>query len=352
MTMATVFGVRVAGLASAIPKTSSTVTDVASLFGEEAAQKISTTTGVKTRHIAGKNVCTSDLCVAATEKLLEKLGWERDSIRLIIFVSQTSDYILPATAASIHGRLGLSKACSAFDINLGCSGYVYGLWTIAQLMGSGMFERALLLVGDTSTHLVSERDRSSSPIFGDAGSATALEKDEDAMPMHFDLGTDGSGTEHLIVPAGGSRTPRSSVTAEMLEDKHGNIRSDDNLYMNGTEIFTFTLREVPPMLRRVLDHAQWTIDDVDAFVFHQANLFILKHLTKRMKLDPDKVPLSIEEFGNTSSASIPLTMTHALSDKLRTKTSNLVLAGFGVGFSWGAVTLTCRPMTICDLVVV
>jgi len=352
MAMATVSGVRVAGLASTIPKTSSTVEDMANLFGEEAAKKISTTTGVRTRYIAGKDVCTSDLCVAATEQLLEKLGWERDSISLIIFVSQTSDYILPATAASIHGRLGLSKVCSAFDINLGCSGYVYGLWTIAQLMGSGMFERALLLVGDTSTDLISDRDRSANPIFGDAGTATALEKDTSASPMHFDLGTDGSGTEHLIVPAGGCRTPHSSVTAEMLEDKHGNIRSDDNLYMNGTEIFTFTLREVPPMLRRVLDHAQWTIDDVDAFVFHQANLFMLKHLVKRMKLDKEKVPLSIEEFGNTSSASIPLTMTHAIANRLQNETSRLLLAGFGVGFSWGAVTLTCSPMTVCDLVVV
>ena len=283
MTIATVYGVRIAGLASATPQMRSTVEDVAMEFGEEIAQKISETTGVQTRHIAGETLCTSDLCVAAAEKLLDDLGWESDTISLLIFVSQTHDYILPATAASVHGRLGLPKSCSAFDINLGCSGYVYGLWTISQLMGSGLFNRALLLVGDTSSHLVSTKDRSAAPIFGDAGSATALEKNHNAQPMYFDLGTDGTGTEHLIVPAGGCRIPHSNQTSEMIEDKNGNIRSDNNLYMNGTEIFTFTLREVPPMLRRVMDATQWTFDEVDAFVFHQANLFILNHLVKRMK---------------------------------------------------------------------
>lgn len=352
MVMATVEGVKIVGIVSAIPERQSVVSDIASIFGEETAQKISDATGVRSRHIVDETICTSDLCVPAAKQLLEELDWSPETVSLIIFVSQTPDYVLPATAASIHGRLGLSKNCSAFDINLGCSGFVYGLWTIAQLMGSGMFNRTLLLVGDTSSHLVSDQDRSAIPLFGDAAAVVALEKDNIVDPMHFDLGTDGNGVEHLIVPAGGCRTPYSEVTSQKIEDKNGNIRSQNNLYMNGTEIFTFTLREVPPMLRRVLEIAEWTLDDVDSFVFHQANLFILNYLIKRMKLDNTKVPTSIEDFGNTSSASIPLTMSYKLSERLTNDTSKLVLAGFGVGFSWAAVTLTCLPLSVCKLIYV
>ena len=296
-------------------------------------------------------VCTSDLCEAAARKLLAALNWTPDSVDALIFVSQTPDYLLPATSCSLHGRLRLSKQCAAFDLNLGCSGYVYGLWIASQLVVGGL-KRVLLLVGDTISRIVSPLDRSAVPLFGDAGTATALERDENNMPWVFELGTDGSGQEHLIVPAGGFRHPRTSTTSLRTKREGGNIRSDEDLFMDGAEVFSFTLKVVPPLFKSILTAANWTVDTTDSFVMHQANQFMLQYLAKRMKLPPEKVVLSLGQFGNTSSASIPLALTHSLADRLRESNMRLLLAGFGVGFSWGAVALACGPIVIPELVTV
>lgn len=341
--------VRLAGVASAVPLDTKTVADVAAVFGAEEAQKISDSIGVRQRRVVKGNVCASDLCEAATRELLAKLAWSPDSIQALIFVSQTPDYLLPATSCSLHGRLGLSKQCAAFDVNLGCSGYVYGLWLAAQLVSSGL-KRVLLLVGDTISRIVSPEDRSAAPLFGDAGTATALEADANAVPWFFELGTDGTGAQHLIVPAGGFRTPRTPGTAQRTPREGGNVRSDEDLFMDGAEIFAFTLTEVPKLFKAVLNAANWTIDMPDAFVMHQANQFMLQHLAKRMKLPNDKVVLALENFGNTSSASIPLALTCTLAGRLQSDSVRLVLAGFGVGLSWGAVALTCGPLVAPALI--
>jgi 3-oxoacyl-[acyl-carrier-protein] synthase-3 len=324
---------------------------MAAIFGEDEAQKTSNSTGVRQRHIAPEAICTSDLCEAAAQQLLTELAWAKDSIDALIFVSQTPDYLLPASSCSLHGRLGLSKRCAAFDLNLGCSGYVYGLWVASQLMASGL-HRVLLLVGDTISRIVSPSDRSAAPLFGDAGTATALERCDTETPWVFELGTNGSGQEHLIVPAGGFRYPRTDVTAVRTEREGGNIRSDEDLFMDGAEIFAFSLTEVPRLFAQVLAEAGWTAENTDRFIMHQANQFMLKHLAKRMKLPTEKVVLALEEFGNTSSASIPLAMTHSLAVELREDSLRLLLAGFGVGLSWGAVALSCGPMIMPDLVIV
>lgn len=350
MAIATVSGVRLAGLASAVPETTATVDNVAQIFGEDTAQKIAKNTGVMKRHISSSEMCTSDLCEAAARRLLSDLDWKPDSVDLLVFVSQTSDYRLPATSCVLHGKLGMAKSCAALDVNLGCSGYVYGLWLAGQMMQAGNINRALLLVGDTISRTVAVEDRSAAPLFGDAGTATALEINVNAEPMFFELGTDGTGAESLIIPAGGFRQPSNELTARLMEHEGGNVRSDEHLYMNGADIFAFTLREVPAMLNAVLQQTQWHVDDVDAFVLHQANRFILKHLAKRMKLPTEKVPYTIEEFGNTSSASVPITMTEKLGASLREKQLRLILAGFGVGLSWAAAALTCGPIIISELV--
>jgi 3-oxoacyl-[acyl-carrier-protein] synthase-3 len=346
-----VSGVRLAGIASAVPRSISTVADVAAIFGQDEAQKISDSIGVQQRHVVSEEVCTSDLCEAAARQLLAELGWTTDSVDALIFVSQTPDYLLPATSCSLHWRLGLSKCCAAFDLNLGCSGYVYGLWVASQLMASGL-QRVLLLVGDTISRIVSPRDRSAAPLFGDAGTATALERGEANTPWVFELGTDGSGQEHLMVPAGGFRLPRTSATGMRTEREGGNIRSDEDLFMDGAEIFAFTLNVVPPLFKSVLAAANWTVDMTDGFVMHQANQFMLQHLAKRMKLPSEKVVVALGQFGNTSSASIPLALTHSLAARLRESSMRLLLAGFGVGLSWGAVALICGPIVMPDLVVV
>jgi 3-oxoacyl-[acyl-carrier-protein] synthase-3 len=324
--------------------------DLAKLFGADEAKKIALGSGVITRRVAKPGVCSSDLCFAATEPLLRELNWERDSIEALVFVSQSFDYLMPATACILQSRLGLSKACAAFDVALACSGYVYGLWIAAGLIANGC-RRVLLLAGEVPSRMVSPTDRTTAPLFGDAGSATALEADGEST-MHFELGSDGSGHQHLIVPAGpaSGRLPRSPQTMARTERAGGNFRSDEDLYMNGAEIFAFSLREVPPLIEKVLGRSQWSSEDVDHFVFHQANKFMLVHLAKRMGIPEEKLPLVLESYGNTSSASIPLAVTHCLRQELEQGRRKLVLAGFGSGLSWGACAAEMGPMIAPALV--
>jgi len=346
MATCTVSGVRLAGIASAVPERARTLADEAPTFGKDEVAKIAENIGVKERPAAFDGMCTSDLCFAAAGRLLADLVWARDSVDALIFVSQTPDYRLPATSCTLQQRLRLSKRCAAFDIGLGCSGHVYALWIASSLIAAGGAKRALVLTGDTSTYFCSPRDRSVALLFGDAGTATAVEADPSAGPMHFVLGTDGAGRDNLIVPAGGFRRPHTPDTAARRAGDDGNSRSAEDLFMNGAEIFTFTLREVPPLINAVLQDANWTKEDVDAYVFHQANQFMLQHLAKRLKLPKEKFVLAMEEFGNTSSASIPLAMSARLAGPLGERPCRAVLAGFGVGYSWAAVALTCGPMVM------
>jgi 3-oxoacyl-[acyl-carrier-protein] synthase-3 len=280
---------------------------------------------------------------------MRDLRWSPDTIKVVVFVTQTPDYVLPATSCVLHERLGLSRECAAFDVNLGCSGYVYGLWVLSNLIGAK--GRALLLVGDTISRIASPEDRSVGTLFGDAGSATALESDFDlTAKMCFQLGTDGTGSRHLMVRAGGFRVPHAEQFSRRTLREGTNSRSDEDLYMNGAEVFGFTQNTVPALITSVLQQADWTVDMVDSFVFHQANRFMLEYLARRAKLPLSRVVLAMEDFGNTSSASIPLAMTTSLADRLRGCESRLLLAGFGVGFSWGAVALNCGPLVMPSLV--
>jgi 3-oxoacyl-[acyl-carrier-protein] synthase-3 len=344
-------GVRLTGLSCAVPKKTSNADDDAKIFGLEDLAKVSENTGVKQRHVATK-LCTSDLCYAAAERLFQESGTERDGIDALVFVSQTPDYILPATSCCLHERLKLSKECASFDIGLGCSGYVYGLWVVANMIASGGIRRALLLVGDTSSKLASPEDRSVALLFGDAGSATLLEADETAPEMTFVLGTDGRGQGNLIVPAGGFRNPWSAENSQRSEKEGGNFRAETDLFMNGAEVFTFTLGTVPRLIKKLLSEAGQSVEDVDTFVFHQANRFMLQYLSKRMKLPSEKVVIGMENFGNTSSASIPLTMVTCLDDMRHNKPMKLALAGFGVGYSWAGAILQASDLVMPELIMV
>lgn len=347
----TLKGVRLAAVAAAVPQQVRTLEQDAIVFGADEVRKVSDSTGVKVRHVSAK-LCTTDLCFAAAEKILAELPTENKSIDALIFVSQTPDHVLPASACTLQDRLGLPTDCAAFDINLGCSGYVYGLWVAAGMIAGGAVQRVLLLAGDTISHLCSPEDRSVALLFGDAGTATLLERDETAEAMHFVLGTDGRGKEHLKVEAGGFRTPLAAESTVRRECEGGNKRSAADLYMNGAEVFSFTLKAVPALVRQVLDMAAKSLDDVDAFVPHQANRFMLDHLSRRMKIPPEKLVLGLEAFGNTSSASIPLALVTELGEQLRTGRLDLLLAGFGVGYSWAGVNLVAEKVRVAELVIV
>ena len=338
-------GVRIAGISAAVPAGSQAVepgfrTTLAEL------EKIIEKTGVKRRHISKVDICTSDLCATAAQQLLPKLGWELESVDLLIFVSQTPDHFLPATSCVLHGKLGLSKSCAAFDISLGCSGYVYGLNVAVGLLAAGAYRRALLLVGDTISKVVSPEDRSVAYVFGDAGSATALERADSAGAMVFELGTDGTGTEHLKVPAGGFRCRSGPHTMLLKEQEAGNRRSEEHLFMNGAEIFNFTIREVPSLINALIARAGWSADSIDYWVMHQANRFMLEHLGRRMKLPPDKTVIALENYGNTSCASIPLALADRFGGVRPLGPGRLVLAGFGVGYSWAGVALDLRDAVV------
>lgn len=336
------------GIASAVPAKREGEAELAAVFGEKDARRLVKGIGIKERRI-DRNLCTSDLCFEAAKKLMDELGWEPSSINHLVFVTQSPDYKIPASACILQERLGLSTNCSAFDINLGCSGYTYGIWIISKLLEPG--QRALFLAGDVIIN-VSPFDRAAVPLFGDCGTATAIEcpLSEDGTEIALVGGTDGSGYSNIIIPTGACRLPRSTATAERKNGPDGILRSDDDFYMNGPEVFAFAIREVPPLLQRCMALKGWDKDELDAVVFHQANAFMLSTIASKLGIPMSKVPMSIERFGNTSSASIPLTLTVCLRETLQKGGAKLLLAGFGIGWSWAALALQPGPLVMPELI--
>ncbi len=319
------------------PHRHSFVETPAPLFTQEEAQKIADSTGIVARHILPPHLCASDMCVAAAERLLDSLTWPAESVDILIFVSQDQDYALPASACLMQRRLGLPQTAACFDISLGCSGFVYATWIASQLLNSSSAKRALVLCGDTSSRHLVENDKGTHPLFGDAGVATAIEYDPQWPDSYAVLGTDGTGGEHIAVKAGGRRQPHmpnADGTTPTLDEQG---YKDTRLHLNGAAVFSFTLKVVPKLVKDVLATAQCEISDIDMAVMHQANGFILEHLRKKAKIDADKFVIDMAEFGNTSSASIPLAICHAIPDVFVQKRQKALLAGFGVGWSWGAI---------------
>ena len=307
------------------------------LFTPEEALKFSTATGVFKKRKADTKTTSSDLCFHAAEKLILQLGWERNSIDVLIFVSQTPDYILPATSCVLQNRLGLSIDTYAIDISLGCSGWVYGFSTMAQLLAHGGMKRGLLLTGETSLKTKSEYDKSTYPLFGDAGTATALEFDALAKKTYFNLQTDGGGSKAIIIPDGGFRNPFSETSLAYEDIEDGIKRNRLHLQLDGIDVFSFGITRAPQSVNKLLDYANIPREYVDYFIFHQANLMMNEKIRNKLKLEKDKVPYSLENFGNTSSAAIPLTLVTKLRDKLQSEQLRLLACGFGVGLSWGSI---------------
>ena len=340
-------GARVVGIVSCIPQRIVENKNFMAKFGATSVNEVTKMIGVQTRRWVEPGITTSDLCLKACERLLADLAWPADSVDGLLFVSQTPDYRLPATACALHGRLGLRIGAVAFDINLGCSGYPYALWLAMTMVQSGLVNRILVAVGDTISRTVDPEDRSTAMLFGDAGTVTAIERCEDQTIdtiAHFILGTDGTGAANLIIPRG------SFKDATLQKDERLHNRNPECLFMDGSEIFNFTLRSLPRLIAACLDASQHSMAEFDAFLFHQANLFMIKHLIKKSKLPPDRVPINIDRFGNCSSASIPLLMTTELAEILRNRSQRLALFGFGVGYSWASVSLCVGPLACIETI--
>ncbi|SDB96782.1 3-oxoacyl-[acyl-carrier-protein] synthase-3 [Succiniclasticum ruminis] len=320
-----------------LPEKIITNEELAELYVNWTAEKIEKKTGIKTRHVTKEAETAADLGVIAAQKLIERNIVPKENIDFVICVTQSPDYKLPTTACMVQDRLRLPLKTGAFDINLGCSGYIYGLAAAKSLVETGVANNVLLITAETYTKHINPLDKSTRTIFGDGAAATLI--GHGGMEIGgFDLGTDGSGKDFLIIPAGGARKPCTPETA-LEKEIDGNVRSEDNLYMSGADIFEFTIREVPASVKRILKKENLRKDAVDLFVFHQANLFMLDFLVKLMKVDKEKFYMNFADTGNTVSASIPIALKRALDEGAIKPNQTIVLCGFGVGLSWGSTVI-------------
>lgn len=316
-------GIRIAGVSTCVPARSVDNLDFGKDFGVDEVRKVVSMAGVKHRPVADAGVTSSDLCFEAAVDLLDKLGWERKSITGLIMVTQSPDYVLPSSSCMLHKWLGLGDHCAAFDMGQGCSGYPYGLYIASTMLKAGGHQRILMLNGDTPSRFTSPDDHATSLLFSDAGSATALELTDDDTPSVYTLHTDGAGSDSLIIRGGGFR------------DRHPTDPRDNFVRMDGAAVFNFTLKRVPPLIRDTLAFADKTVADIDWFLFHQSNRFIMKHLTKKCGLPEDRTPIVLENFGNCGGPSVAVALTQGLARRAPVA-STVMMLGYGVGLSWGA----------------
>jgi len=326
--------IAITGIATAVPKRKVQTEDYTEQFGERHIRKFIRTTGVKERRIVEENQTASDLGYVAAKELLKKKNVNPSEIGALIFASHGPDYRRPATSFVLQKRLGIPISCACFDINLGCSAFVYATQVVAGLMSNSDIEKALVIVGDTNSKIVNPKDESMILLTGDAGSAILFEKKKGGH-ISAELSSEGEKYKTVIVPAGGMRNPKASEEVMMFSD--GNERTLYNLFMDGFGVFQYTIREVPKAIRSYLEREEKEMEDFDYYVMHQANQYILQQLSKRLKMPEEKMPKSIDRYGNTSSASVPLTLCDYFGDKQGEKFKAL-LSGFGVGLSCGIMS--------------
>lgn len=310
-------------------------------FTKEDADIFDNTVGIKKRYIASENICASDLCFDAAERLIASLGWEKDSIDVLVFASVTGDYKTPPTSCILQDRLGLPSSTFVLDVPMGCCGCLYAINVAGNLLTAGTARRALLLVGDTASRMGSPFDKSRVPLFGDSGSAMALEYDTTAADIVIDFNTMGSGYQALMTPHGGYRHPvTKEVSFEYKDFGNGIIRAPKDALINGMDVFSFAITKPPISIMKLLERLGLDKDkDIDFFLIHQANKMIVDRIVKKLKLNPQKVPYDLQEFGNLGGCSIPMLMTYNIAEELSTKNLTLLCSAFGLGLTWGTMVL-------------
>jgi len=347
MAVITYHNVGITAMSACVPSKIVYNRDLGYLIPEDEIEKTIKDIGIEERRIVDEDVCASDLCYKAAQKLMEDNNIDPSSIDVLLFMSQTADYRIPATAPILQHRLGLSKDTLCLDLSLGCSGYVFALSTAYAYASMEGINRVLLLDGETFSKIVNKRDKVDWPLYGDGATATLVEKGmfEDSV---FILKTDGSGEDAVKIHAG----MRNKITAESLVEKEceeGNIRNELEVYMDGMDVFNFAMRVVPKSIKDIAAATNTTLDDIDYLVFHQANRFMTDFFAKKLKFDMNKVPYCIQKYGNTSSTSVPLTIVSELADKLKNG-DRLVMAGFGAGLSWGTARIVFGGCKISPVV--
>lgn len=340
----------ITALAGAVPKTIIDNYQYTQYFPAEEVKEVVDKIGIYQRRFTDAATCSSDLCFAAAEKLIADNQLDRSEIDLLVFISQTPDYRMPATSVILQHRLQLPGNTMAFDINLGCSAFIYGLGVVFGLMKNSNLRKALILNGETRSKVYSPKDRRTGFIFGDGGVAALIERDEKFGRSYFSFNSDGSREDLIKINAGGYRNPSSVESLqEKVVDEYGNIRNEEQGYMNGGDVFNFVIREVPRDIKKTFEFAKADIAAMDYYIFHQANGFINTYLAKKLKLDTGKIPSTIEKFGNTSSVSVPLTITSELKGKLNGE-KTLMLSAFGVGMTWATGIIRVHDLAISDIV--
>lgn len=341
--------VKIEGVAAAVPKEKKNTLTL-ECFAPGEAEKVIGVTGVHESRIAPVGKVCSDYCTTAAQRLMEELQWGKDTIDALIYVSVSRDYIEPNTATVIQGRLGLSENCYTIDVPMACSGYCYGLSVIGSLMSTGNIERALLLVGDTPSKIMSPLDKTLWPLHGDAGTATALVYDPLASPILFDLRSDGTRSNAIIAPASGVREPITEDSFKMETIDTGIVRNRTHVAMDGMGVFSFTISSVPKCIKSLCEHFDLDLQSVDYLLLHQANEYIDEKIRKKLDLPKVKVPYCLNEFGNTSSATIPMTMVTRIYEQLKNKRNKMILCGFGAGLSWAAVYIETEKIKVLPLI--
>lgn len=318
-----------------------------SIFSQEEANTFDATVGIKNRYIASDDICSSDLCYDAAERLIAGMGWEKDSIDILVFASVTGDYKTPPTSGILQDRLGLPISTFVLDIPMGCCGCLYSINVAGNMLSSGTAKRALILVGDTALRMGSIKDKSRVPLFGDCGTALALEYDTTASDIIIDFNTLGSGYKALMTPHGGYRHP---VTKEsFVEEDFGNgiIRAPKDALINGMDVFSFAITRPATSVKKMLEQRGLDKDnDIDFFLIHQANKLIVDRLVKKLKLPTEKVPYNLQEFGNLGGASLLMLMTSELEEPLSSRPLTLLCSSFGLGLTWATMILHTQPMTV------
>ncbi len=344
--------VAIRGISACVPPKVEENRDIP-FYSPEEVQKIIGSTGVERKYVVNDGITGSDLCLKAAEVLLDKIGWDRSTIDAIVYVTQTPDYTSPPTVFVMHDKLGLSHDCLAIDLNHGCPGWVIGLSTLSSLMSHGTIKRALLLDGDNITSSQYPLDRESRPLFGDCGTATVLEYDESAHPLLFHSGTNSQDGVSLIRRKGAYRQPH---TLEKFKRELGMLsgelpveETDDT--MDGMSVFSFGITMPPKSMKCLCAEYNIDIDSIDKFLIHQANQFMLDKITKKLKVDKLKVPSCLRNYGNTTSASIPLTLVSQCSDEYSNKKLRTLACGFGTGLAWASVYFETENL-VCPNVII
>lgn len=350
MSKLTIGNVRISGMAACVPSKIEENIDLPIFSSWQEAEKVIASTGIERHRCVDDGVTASDLSVKAVEALLNDLGWSPSAVDCLFYVCTSRDFIAPQTACILQDRLGLRNDCYVMDLPLGCSGWIYGMSVIASMMSHGTFKRGLLIAAETNTRNRSQKDRTVKPLFGDAATVTALEFDADAPVMNFMFGVDGSGYQAVWAKYGGMRFPADVESVREVEVEPGIIRKGTDMVVNGMDVFAFAIKTPPNAIKKFISEFNVEVDSIDYLLLHQANKFIDEKIRKSLKFPPEKVPYCLEDFGNVTSASIPLTMVTRCSAALKSQRCRFLTCGFGVGLAWATMQFETSRVHISKLI--